>query len=198
MIWKEKRVLLIILVLVLAANTIFFFTYRVQYQSRLNSLDERQAQVQGELDQARAARVRAEQTFASYRKVENDVLQVFDEHWSTQHDRFTKMFAEVTRLAIASSLEPSSYSFAKRDAKRIAGGPRGGTLGVTEVSISFGVSGTYEQVRRLINLLELSRQFIIIEGIVLTAADEQTLSLDLRLKTIFRDDPNQGAAQNQL
>lgn len=198
MIWKEKRVLLIILALVLAANTIFFFTYRVQYQSRLTSLDDRQAQVQGELDQARTARVRAEQTFASYRKVENDVLLVFDEHWSTQQDRFTKMFAEVTRLAIASSLEPSSYSFAKREAKRIAGGPRGGTLGVSEVSISFGVNGTYEQARRLINLLELSRQFIIIEGIALTAADEQSLSLDLRLKTIFRDDPNQDAAQNQL
>ncbi|HEV7765563.1 MAG TPA: hypothetical protein VGQ76_11220 [Thermoanaerobaculia bacterium] len=198
MIWKEKRVLLIVLTLVLAANTIFFFTYRVQYQSRLNSLDDRQSQVQGELDQASTARVRAEQTFASYRKVENDVLLVFDEHWSTQHDRFTKMFAEVTRLAIASSLEPSSYSFAKRDAKRIAGGVRGGTLGVTEVRISFGVQGTYEQVRRLINLLELSRQFIIIEGIALTAADEQTLSLDLRLKTIFRDDPNQDAAQKQL
>ena len=84
MIWREKRVLLILLALVLAANTMFFFTYRVQYQSRLDTLDERLAQVEGELDQARTARIKAEQTLQSYRKVENDVLQVFNEHWSTQ------------------------------------------------------------------------------------------------------------------
>jgi hypothetical protein len=188
MIWREKRVLLIILALILAANTVFFFTYRVQYQSRLDELDDRLAQVQGEYDQARSARIRAEQTFQSYRKVENDVLTVFNEHWNTQPERFTKMFAEVTRLAIASSLVPQAYTFGRAEEKRVSSGSRKETLGATEVSITFGVQGTYEQARRLINLLELSRQFVIIESIMLNAADDQTLSLNLRLKSIFRDE----------
>lgn len=196
MIWREKRVLLIILALILIANTAFFFTYRVQYQSRIDTLDERLAQVQAELDAAQTARVKAEQTFQSYRKVENDVLQVFNDNWSTQQERFTKLFAEVTRLAMASSLEPASYSFARGDAKRVSSGSKRETLGATEVSISFGVKGTYAQVRRLINLLELSRQFVIIEGIGLNAADDDGLSLALRLKTIFRDE--QPAAANRL
>ena len=37
MIWREKRVLLIVLGVLLAANTVFFFTYRVQYKNRLQS-----------------------------------------------------------------------------------------------------------------------------------------------------------------
>ncbi|HEX6178536.1 MAG TPA: hypothetical protein VF057_09250, partial [Thermoanaerobaculia bacterium] len=72
MIWREKRVVLIVLALLLAANAFFFFTYRVQYQSRLDALDERLAQVQGEYEQVRTSRIRGEQTFQSYRKVEND------------------------------------------------------------------------------------------------------------------------------
>ena len=197
MIWREKRVLLIILALVLAANTMFFFTYRVQYQSRLDTLDERLAQVEGELAQARTARIGAEQTLQSYRKVENDVLQVFNEHWSTQQERFTALFAEVMRLADASGMVPASYSFKRGEAKRISiGGPRQ-NLGATEVGITFGVGGTYDQVRRLINLLELSRQFVIIESINLSAGDAQMLSLSLQLKTIFRDEkPN--VAPNRL
>ena len=135
MIWREKRILLIILALVLAANTMFFFTYRVQYQSRLDTLDERLAQVEADLEQARMARIRDEQTLQSYRKVENDVLEVFNEHWSTQPARFTKLFGEVTRLAMASSLVPSSYSFKRGEAKRIsAGGPRQ-NLGANEVGM---------------------------------------------------------------
>jgi uncharacterized protein YxeA len=197
MIWREKRVLLIILALVLAANLFFFFTYRVQYQSRIDSLDQQLAQVQTELDTAQAARIRADQTFKSYRTVENDVLEVFNEHWSTQPERFTKLFAEVTRLAMASNLEPASYSFARGEAKRVSTGSKRETLGASEVTISFGVKGTYEQVRRLINLLELSRQFVIIESISLSEADEQNLSLNLGLKTIFRDE-QQDVAANRL
>jgi Tfp pilus assembly protein PilO len=195
MIWREKRILLIILALILAANAIFFFTYRVRYQSRIDELDGRLAQVQGELDQARTARVQAEQTLQSYRKVENEVLAVFDEHWSTQSLRFTKLFGEVTRLATASGLTPAAYSFKLGDAKRVSTGSRRQTLGATEVEISFGVQGTYEQIRRLINLLELSRQFVIIEGITLNSADAQVLSLDLQLKTIFRDEQPDAATK---
>jgi len=55
------------------------------------------------------------------------------------------------------------------------------------VTITFGVQGNYQQVRRLINLFELSRQFIIIDQISLSSAQDQLLSLNLRLKTIFRD-----------
>ena len=198
MIWREKRILLIVLALILIANTVFFFTYRVQYQSRLDALDERLVQVQTEYDSVRNSRIRAEQTLQSYRKVENDVLLVFNEHWATQPERFTKMFGEVTRLAIASSLVPRTYSFGQGSQKRVSSGSRRETLGATEVSISFGVQGTYEQARRLINLLELSRQFVIIESINLTTADEQTLSLDLKLKTIFRDEENAVASTNRL
>lgn len=206
MIWREKRVLLIILGLLLLANTVFFFTYRVQYVSRLQDFDTRQEQAQAQLDQAHAARIAAEQQLAAYKKVETDLQVLYNERWSTPMQRLTALIDEVKRLAAASHLQPPSYAFTATESKPItgttSGPPSKGSVGITTVGIAFTVQGTYEQVRRLINLLELSDQFVIIDGISLASAGteaDKTLTLNIRLKTLFRDTrTNAPAANRQL
>jgi len=203
MIWREKRVLLIVLGLLLLANTIFFFTYRVQYVSRLQDLDTRQAQAEAQLDQAHNARVTAEQQLAAYKKVQADLQMLYNERWSTPMQRLTALIDEVKRLAAASHLQPPSYSFTNGESKQVSTTPSTkGSVGTNTVSIAFTVQGTYEQVRRLINLLELSDQFVIIDSIGLgangTAADK-VLTLNIRLKTLFKDvRTNAPAANRQL
>jgi Tfp pilus assembly protein PilO len=201
MIWREKRVLLIVLGLLLAANAVYFLTYRVQYQNRLDALEARADQAQAELERTQEARLKSEQTLQSYKKVENDVLVIFDEHWSTQPQRLTALIGEVKRLAVASSLIPTSYTFTQSATKPVStittGRRRNETLGASEMRITFAVVGTYAQARRLINLLELSRQFVIIEGVSLSSADAQTLTLSLQLKTLFRD-AQPGVPTNKL
>ena len=186
MIWREKQLLLIVLAVLLLANTVFFFTYRVQYVSRLEDLDARQAQVQASLEQAHRARLTAEQQLAACKKVQNDLQVLYNERWSTPMQRLTALIDEVKKLAAASHLEPPSYQFTNTENKTESKG----SIGTNTVGISFTVQGTYEQVRRLINLLELSDQFVIIDGISLastgTAADK-TLTLNIKLKTLFRD-----------
>src|SRR5882762_2404342 len=111
MIWREKRVLLIVLGVLLLANTIFFFTYRVQYVSRLQDLDTRQEQAQSQLQQAHRARITAEQQLAAYKKVQTDLQVLYNERWSTPVQRLTLLIDEVRKLAAASHLEPPSYQF---------------------------------------------------------------------------------------
>jgi Tfp pilus assembly protein PilO len=197
MIWKEKRILLVVLGLLLAANAVFFLTYRVQYQNRLDELDARMEKAETELQGVRDGRLRAEQELQSYAKVEEDVATIYDQHWSTQQQRLTAVIVEVKRLAAASGLVPPSYSFDKRKTTAREEG-RAQSVGASEVGMAFAVEGTYAQARRLINLLELSRQFVIIDEIALTTAEDQTLSLTLHVKTLFRDresetpEPNPG------
>lgn len=206
MIWREKRVLLIILGLLLLANTVFFFTYRVQYVSRLQDFDTRQEQAQAQLDQAHAARVAAEQQLAAYKKVQTDLQVLYNDRWSTPMKRLTALIDEVKRLAAASHLQPPSYAFTTTESKPLAGttpgAPSKSSTGITTVGIAFTVQGTYEQVRRLINLLELSDQFVIIDSISLAAAGaetDKTLTLNIRLKTLFLDvRTNAPAANRQL
>ena len=197
MIWRERKVTLIILAILLAANTIYFFTYRVRFQARLDDVDQELAQAQAQLAQAHTARLRAERTVQSYKQIEHDVQQVFDENWSTQRQRLTLMIAEVKHLALASGLTPASYTFEQIAAQTPegAGRRRAEMLGATEVGIAFGVEGTYPQVRRLINLLELSRQFVIIDQIGLAASEGQNLTMSLHLKTLFRDEKSSVASK---
>jgi Tfp pilus assembly protein PilO len=197
MIWREKRALLIILGLLLAANTFYFFTYRVSYQSRLEDREADLAQKEAELDQAHQSRLASERTLQSYRQIEHDVKEVFDEHWSTQTDRFTRLVAEVKRLTLASNMVPATVGYSSSTVADADVGKRKRVIGAREVAITFGVEGTYEQVRRLINLLELSRQFVIIDSIALGQREGQTLTLSLRLKTLFRDEKTP-AAGNRL
>lgn len=187
MIWREKRGLLIVLSLLLLANVIFFLTYRVQYQTRLDEMDERLAQMEGQLEQTRKARATAEQSLVAYARVEKDVQAILDQHWSTRPRRLTMFIGEVKRLAQASNAVPKSLSFDQSDAKiPVARGKRD-QIGAKEVGIGFGVDATYNQTRRMINLFELSQQFIIIDEISLSAGEGNNLSLQLRLKTLFRE-----------
>ena len=189
MIWREKRILLIVLGLLLLGNIVFFLTYRVQYQSRLDEMDERLAQAEGQLDKTRRARTQAELSVQAYRKVERDVQLVFDETWSTQPRRLTAMIAEVKRLAVASNAVPRSLAFGRDEAKeKNEPTRRHRAVGAREVTIAFSVEATYDQVRRMINLFELSNQFVIIDEITLAAADQNRLNLNLRIKTLFRDE----------
>jgi hypothetical protein len=199
MIWREKRVLLIVLGVLLLANTIFFFTYRVQYVSRLQDLDTRRDQAQSRLQQAHRARITAEQQLAAYKKVQSDLQVLYNERWSTPVQRLTLLIDEVRKLAAASHLEPPSYSFSNSETKNSRPAAGSASIGTTTVGIAFTVQGTYEQVRRLINLLELSDQFVIIDAISLASSADKILTLNIRLKTLFRDPyVNASTANKQL
>ena len=185
MIWREKRIPLAILGVLLLANIVFFFTYRVQYQNRLQDLDVRLRASQDRLTQAQRMRETAQQQFDGYRKVQQDLQTLYNQRWSTQTARFTSLIVEVKRLVVASHLVlPRSSAFSHADAHT---SKETGMIDTAVVGISFTVQGSYEQVRRLINLLELSDQFVIIDGISLAGGNDKILTLNLRLKTLFRE-----------
>jgi hypothetical protein len=181
--WREKRILLAVLGVLLAANTLFFFTYRLQYEQRLKDLDDRRDQADSRLSQQRAARVLAERRLVAYRNTSKDVQDIYTHQWATEDQRLTALISEVKRLAIASELIPKSISYTRVTAQQ----SKALRTNAETVTISFSVQGNYQQVRRLINLFELSRQFIIIDQIGLGSATEQNLTLNLQLKTLFRD-----------
>jgi Tfp pilus assembly PilM family ATPase len=170
----------------------------VQYEKRLADLDARLQESQSRLQQARNGRALAEQQIASYQKVQRDLRMLYNERWSTQTERLTALISEVKKLVTASHMDgPRSLNFTHTDAPRDQSGL--GSVGTSTVGITFTVQGTYDQVRRLINLFELSDQFVIIDGIGLsgTGPDSKVLTMNLRLKTLFRDPARAAALANK-
>jgi len=193
MIWREHRVLLITLAVLLVANAIFFFTYRVQYEARLQALDSRLAQAEEQLQQARTKRIAAEQQLASYHKVQSDLQSLYDNTWATKQQRLTTLISELKKMAVATQLDPNTINFTETPDREAE---KNGGVGTSVVTIAFSVHGTYQQIRQLINQLELSDQFVIIDAINLAAGGGAAgdLTLTLRLKTLFRE-PQRGLNQ---
>ena len=183
--WREHSVALSILGAALAACIGFFLTYRVQYESRIREVENARTAAEAKLQQARSEHASALQHLAAYKKIQADLDTIYNERWSTPEVRLTKMIGEVKRLAIASQLVPQSYGYTHTEDKKDT---KVASVETATVGITFTVQGKYEQVRRLINLLELSPQFVIIDGIGLngSAPGDQSLSFSLRLKPLFR------------
>ena len=186
MIWREHRILLTVLGGLFLANAIFFFTYRVQYEARLHALDTRLKQAEDDLQRARDKRLGAEKQLASYSKVQSDLETLYNRTWATKAQRLTVLINALKKMGATTQLDPNSMGFSQaldKDAQK------NGRIGTSIVTITFSVHGTYQQVRRLINLLELSDQFVIIDTIHLGGFQNGILTLDLRLKTVFKDQP---------
>ncbi len=199
MIWREKKVWLIVLALALAADVFVFVTYRVQFQKRIDDVTERQKETTARLAQAQEARLSAQDTYKRYLKVQSDLDTLYDTKWATQDQRLIPWIKEIKRLAEASQLVPKILNFNKEEAKEKEVESASGlkkSVAAKAVTISYTVEGNYQQVRRLINALELSDQFVIIDTLAVTAAGENTnvVSVNLRLKTLFRE-PLQGTAE---
>jgi Type II secretion system (T2SS), protein M subtype b len=199
MIWREKRLWLVVLALALAADVFVFVTYRVQFQKRIDDVTERQKEATLRLSQAQAARLSAQDTYKRYLKVQSDLDALYDTKWATQGERLIPWINEVKRLAEASQLVPKVLNFAKDDAKDkesdSTAGTKGKSVAARTVTISYTVEGNYQQVRRLINALELSDQFVIIDTLSVSAGgNPNELTVNLRLKTLFRE-PVPGAQQ---
>ncbi len=182
MIWREKSRLLIALGTFLVLNAIFFLTYRVRYKERVTALSNKLEASSVQLQEARAARTAAERQIAAYNEVLQTIDQVYTEWWATPEERLTALILEIRKLAAKSQLRPPSVSY-NHAASSLKGEP------TSTLSISFGVQGSYHQVRKFINMLELSPQFVIIDELGLSGPADggSTLQFSIQLKTLFRE-----------
>jgi Tfp pilus assembly protein PilO len=175
--FREHRALFSILAIILLANVVFFVTYRVRYGERLESLETRLESVRGDLERARRQRVEAERQLAGFEQIRSNISTVHTEHFSSSEQRLSRLITEIRAMTRQAGLEVSSISYDFSQQKR--------ELDTASMRIDFSVAGSYSQIRRLINLFELSQQFVIIDEISLSGAAPGVLTLNISLKTIF-------------
>jgi hypothetical protein len=183
MMWRERRWLLILLSIILLANVVFFFTYRVRQQARIDELKSRREALSARVDDLRAQRGQVESELQRLQAVQADIRNIYEVRWATPNERLTPLLLELRSLAEKSRLQPQARNYRFEQ-------PRAQSLGTVPMTISFGVRGSYEQVRQMINLVELSEQFVFIDEISLSGdtSGSTSLAVNLSLKTLFRSE----------
>lgn len=189
MIWREKKWLLVSLGAFLLANLLYFVTYRIRYEERVADLDRRLEEAQDQLQKARNERAAAEQELLAYQDAVKDIEVVYADWWSTAERRLAPLIVEIRQLAARSDLRLRAINYDHTQQK--------GELGASFFGISFAVQGSYAQIRRLINLIEISRQFVVIDEISLSGdpAGSNPTQMNLRLKTLFRATPSRRTSE---
>lgn len=96
---------------------------------------------------------------------------------ATSQERLTAILREVRRLASSSGLKPAALTYPEEELEE---------FGLEERGVNFSVEGGYVELRRFINLLELSESFLTLEEVTLSGrGDSGTLRISLRLSTLF-------------
>lgn len=108
------------------------------------------------------------------------VERLYHETFATEAERLTDAIREAKSLALQAGLTPKSINYPDEQLK---------DQGMVAQKIVFPVEGTYEQLRRFINFLELSEQFLTLERVSLNESHgtgpNPILSIQLELSTVF-------------
>jgi hypothetical protein len=152
------------------------------YQSRFSGRVEVSARAleRGRLELARlrADHRRLEGELALVRTNREHLDEFYHRRLATESERLTRVIAEVKELARRSGLEPQAISYPEQ---AIAG------AGLSKRSFVFAVAGSYADLRKLVNLFELSDSFLTLEQVSLGGGADRgnQLQINLSLSTLF-------------
>lgn len=178
-IWRRRLGFWVPALAFFLANLALFSAYRLVYAGRVESLrgsleqrEERLADLQersGELTR-QVARARS-----SHLRME----ELYRERLSTERSRFTAVAAEIRDLARRSGLEPAAMSYPTEEIE---------DYGLVKRYFTFNVEGTYGDLRRFVNFLELTRSFVTLEEVSLSGGEGPELKIRLSLSTLFAEE----------
>ena len=113
-------------------------------------------------------------------KIEGD--KFLDECTMNRRSAYSTVLRDVDKMAVDSGMKPkeSAYSL----------DPVDGSDTIQRLSISQNFEGSYESLTKLINMLDKSPRFLIIESLQAQPQSNGALSLTLKLDTFVREGAN--------
>jgi type IV pilus assembly protein PilO len=183
-IWRQRLWVWLPALIFFVANAVAFSIY-LGYAGRVERLESQLESQDKEMTKLTAERKELETLVNRVRTNREQVEQLYSERLAPRSLRLTSVSAEVNDLAGKAGLRPQAISYPEEEIEE---------YGLVKRSFIFTVDGTYAELRKFINLLELSGSFLTLEGVTLSGGDDQgpELRMDLSLSTLFTREP--GAA----
>lgn len=180
-IWRQRLWVWLPALVFFAANAVAFAIY-LGYAGRVERLNEQLETQDKEATRLAAKRKELETLVNRVRTNGEQVERLYSERFAPRSERLTSVSAEVYDLARKAGLSPQAISSPEEEIEE---------YGLIKRSFIFTVEGTYSELRKFINLLELSKSFLTLEGVTLSGGDDRgpELRMDLSLSTLFTREP---------
>ncbi|MGB6362008.1 MAG: hypothetical protein WBG64_05005 [Thermoanaerobaculia bacterium] len=155
-------------------------TYGLVLASQASFREGRVERRRAELDLLESSRSVLAESVESARINQERVDEFYVSELSTESQRVTQIIAEVKTLARRAGLEPTVISYPDERLRQ---------YNLVKRSIVFAVEGTYVEIRRFINFLELSEFFLTLEEIQLGSGGQGAeLRINLKISTLFAEE----------
>jgi type IV pilus assembly protein PilO len=177
--WRRRLAFWLPALAFFLVNLVALAVYPVRFAGRAEvtaaELDEARAELGALADERRDL----EAEVATIGRTRVAVASLYADRFSTESRRLTRVIAEVKELASRSGLSPSTVSYPQEPLE---------DYGLRRRSFVFSVQGSYPDLRKFINLLELSDTFLTLEQVGLSTASGGVLSIQVRISTLFAND----------
>jgi Tfp pilus assembly protein PilO len=171
-VWWRRWWIWLLPALLLGANLAWVFAFRSAVLERGSSLAAQVEQLRAEVVELENTTRKQDEVRTQLAALRGSLDELRREQLAGMKERLIPFLKDVMRLAQEAGLQVESISYSyKLDDK----------TGLVYFSASYGVKGSYEQIRRCVFLLESSPQFIVLEGLALQA-DQSASSLDVSVR----------------
>lgn len=172
--WVPPATFLILMAVLLTLFGLKFADEAEVARSRL----ERRTQ---ELESVRSQRLEAERIVEQVQASEEGLADFYGRRLSSESQALTRVIAEVKDLCSRAGIAPTTLGYEREEVEG---------QDLSRRTITFAVDGTYAQLRQLVNFIELSDTFLILDEVSLRGNDVEgtPLRINLRISTLFTDD----------
>ncbi|MEE9561591.1 MAG: hypothetical protein V3W50_00825 [Thermoanaerobaculia bacterium] len=161
-------------------NVAILSTYGLVLASQASFREGRVERRRAELDLLEWSRSALAESVESARINQARIDEFYASGLSTESQRVTRIIAEVKTLARRAGLDPTVISYPDKSLRE---------YNLVKRSIVFAVEGTYVDLRRFINFLELSEFFLTLEEIQLGSGGQGAeLRINLKISTLFAEE----------
>ncbi|MBL8115571.1 MAG: hypothetical protein JNK60_22000 [Acidobacteria bacterium] len=178
--FRARLPLLGILLLAILANVGVLLSYNAFYDSRVLALMETRDGLLKRRDEARAAAekvVSAEKRLVALR---DGLASFHDDLLGLRRERLAPLIEDVYTITKKAGVRPDTVSY----------GEDGQEGGIQRLGLTFSVNASYPVVKGVLAAFEKNPQFLILDGVSVTANEEQPDLLNVNLSVIhyFRDE----------
>lgn len=176
--WRERAWLIAPALLFFLANLAYFLGGRAVDSSRGEALTRQLRDARSRLESAAQAEKKAVSDAARVEGVRRAEEEFFGKRIGNLNDTIAATVADIHRVSRGANASPHSISYSIAERRNVP---------LTEMSITFGVSGDYATLRRLLRAFETDSRWIVVRQVQLARAGETVASgnIHLNLATYF-------------
>ena len=181
-VWRRMAKLWLPGLLLLIINLAVLSTYRALLAGQSQISAARLERMQGELEDLETYRQELEDVIGRAEENRQRIDAFYDGWISSEAERLTQVLAEVKRVARQSGVQTSGFRYPDEVLEE---------FGLVRRSIVFSAEGSYASLRRFVDALERSEQFLMLENIEVSDSGRDSSEIRVRfaVSTLFLGQP---------